>query len=96
MIYETLLVDFSDNIATITLHRPDKMNALNTQMRAELIDAVKDMGRKARVVVITGTGRAFCSGQDLGDGVDPANTDLERVLRDEYNPMLHAILDCPV
>ena len=46
--------------------------------------------------MLTGAGRAFCSGQDLGDGADRAAIDLERVLRDEYGPMLAAILDCPV
>ena len=53
--------------ATITLARPDVMNALNTQMRAEILHAVQTAGREARVVVLTGEGRAFCSGQDLGD-----------------------------
>lgn len=96
MIYETLLVDRTDNVATITLNRPNKMNALNTQMRAELTHAVKDLGATARCVVITGAGKSFCSGQDLGDGANLANLDLERTLRDEYEPMLRTIIDCPV
>ncbi|MGV6840257.1 MAG: enoyl-CoA hydratase-related protein [Planktomarina sp.] len=96
MIYETLLVDRTDNVATITLNRPDKMNALNTQMRAELTHAMKDLGQTARCIVITGAGKSFCSGQDLGDGANLANLDLERTLRDEYEPMLKAIIDCPV
>ncbi|MGB1236215.1 MAG: enoyl-CoA hydratase/isomerase family protein, partial [Planktomarina sp.] len=96
MIYETLLVDQTDNITTVTLNRPEKMNALNTQMRAELTYAFKHLPEETRVVVLTGSGRAFCSGQDLGDDADPSNIDLERILRDEYYPMLDAIVNCPV
>ena len=96
MIYDTITYAVENNIATVTLNRPDVMNALNTQMRAEITDAVARGGRDARVVVLTGEGRAFCSGQDLGDRETAANLDLERVLRDEYVPMLRAIYDCPV
>lgn len=96
MDYDTLRYEVVGETATITLNRPDVMNALNTQMRAELLHAVQRAGREARVVVMTGAGRAFCSGQDLGDRATAANSDLERVLRDEYEPMLKAIFDCPV
>ncbi|WP_292287037.1 enoyl-CoA hydratase-related protein [Marivita sp.] len=96
MNYQTITFDITDDIATITLNRPDVMNALNTQMRAEITDAVQEGGRAARVVVLTGAGKSFCSGQDLGDRTSTANLDLERTLRDEYVPMLRAIFDCPV
>ncbi|MGB0799679.1 MAG: enoyl-CoA hydratase-related protein [Planktomarina sp.] len=96
MKYETITFEITDNIAIVTLDRPDVMNALNTQMRAEITHAVKDGGKRARVVVITGGGRAFCSGQDLGGDANPADIDLERTLRDEYMPMLDAITKCPV
>ena len=96
MDYQTLLFSISEGVATITLNRPDKMNALTTQMRAEIAYAVKQGGKEARVVVITGSGKAFCSGQDLGDRATAASVDLERTLRDEYQPMLRAIIDCPV
>lgn len=95
MDYQTLRYELKDNIAIITLDRPDVMNAMSTQMRAEIQHAVKTGGRTARCVVLTGAGRAFCSGQDLGDrsgeGADP-----EQTLRDEYEPMLHEIFNCPV
>lgn len=96
MDYQTLICTTQDGVATITLNRAEKMNALSTQMRAEIAYAVTEAGKTARVVVLTGAGRAFCSGQDLGDRVSAANLDLERTLRDEYAPMLRAISECPV
>lgn len=96
MHYETITFDITGGIATVRLNRPDVMNALDTQMRAEITDAVTRGGREARVVVLTGEGRAFCSGQDLGSGGNAATLDIERTLRDEYVPMLMAIAECPV
>lgn len=96
MPYQEIRYELSDGMAVVTLNRPEVMNALSTQMRAELTEAVRRGGVEARVVVLTGAGRAFCSGQDLGDGVGAAGLDLERVLRDEYEPLLSAIYDCPV
>lgn len=96
MDYQTIRLSLRGDMAVITLRRPDVMNALNTQMRAEITHAVRDAAGSARVIVLTGQGKAFCSGQDLGDRANVANTDLERILRDEYMPMLHAIYDCPV
>ena len=96
MDYQTITYAVADNIAVITLNRPDVMNALSTQMRAEITDAVRTGGREARCVVLTGAGRAFCSGQDLGDRANAGNVDLERTLRDEYVPMLKAIFDCKI
>ncbi|GAA5069308.1 enoyl-CoA hydratase-related protein [Roseibacterium beibuensis] len=96
MHYETITREDADGIATITFRRPEVMNALNTQMRAELTHAVSHAAQEARVVVLTGEGRAFCSGQDLGDRANIANLNIERTLRDEYIPMLMAIVECPV
>ena len=69
MAYETILYDAADGVATVTLNRPDKLNAFNDQMIGETLDALKTAGRDAatRCVVLTGAGRAFSSGQDLGD-----------------------------
>lgn len=89
--YDTIKLEIDDGIVVITLYRPDVMNALNSQMRGEITDAVKSAPELGRVLVITGEGSAFCSGQDLGDRVNPADADLERTLRDEYIPMLRAI-----
>lgn len=96
MQYQTLIVTEDDGIGLITLNRPTLMNALNTRMRAEITHAVRDLGTRMRVLVLTGEGRAFCSGQDLGDGTSVQDLDLGRTLREEYEPMLRAIHDCPV
>lgn len=96
MLYKTLIVTEEDGIGLIRLNRPTLMNALNSQMRAELLHAVGDLGARMRVLVLTGEGRAFCSGQDLGDGTSVSELDLGRILREEYEPMLKAIYDCPL
>ncbi len=96
MEYQTIRLSLSDDVATLTLARAEVMNALNTQMRAEILHAVKDAPNHARALVITGEGRAFCSGQDLGDRASAADIDLERTLRDEYEPLLRAVYDSPI
>ena len=82
-------------MATITLARPDSLNALNAVLRAELLAAVKAAGRDGavRALVITGEGRGFCSGADLRAG--SGERDFRRVLTDEYNPLITALRDLP-
>ena len=96
MEYQTLQVTRQDDYSVITLNRPSVKNALNTQMRAELLHAFKAESREARAIVYTGAGDAFCSGQDLSDAKSIASVNLERTLRDEYVPLLRAIYDCEV
>jgi 2-(1,2-epoxy-1,2-dihydrophenyl)acetyl-CoA isomerase len=96
MDYQAITLTIRNAVGTLTLNRPDVMNALNTQMRAEIAHAVKAAEKDARVLVMTGAGKAFCSGQDLGDGGSAASLDLERTLRDEYVPMLKAIFNCRI
>ncbi len=94
--YETIRYDLTDRVTTITLDRPESLNSLNTPMRHELRHAFERApGEGARAVLMTGDGRSFCSGQDLGEN-GGGLPDVERTLRDEYEPMLHAILDCPL
>ncbi len=78
MDFETLDYSVSDQILTLTLNRPDRMNAFNTVMRRELIAAfdAADADDSVRVIVITGAGeRAFCAGADLEKGGDTFNRD---------------------
>lgn len=94
--WQTITVTESDGIATLALNRPAVMNALSSALRRELLDALRDVQTRARVIVLTGTGRAFCSGQDLQDAMALGQDDLGRILAEEYEPLLMAIADCPV
>jgi enoyl-CoA hydratase/carnithine racemase len=80
MAYETIIYDVADNILTITLNRPDKLNAFNATMQRELIDAfdVADKDDNVRVIIVTGAGRAFCAGADLSSGADTFDRDARR------------------
>ena len=71
MDYSTITLTVEEGVACLTLERPEVMNALNTQMRAEITHALRNLDAAARVLVLTGAGRAFCSGQDLGDARHP-------------------------
>lgn len=68
--YETIRYDVAENIATLTLCRPDKLNALTPLMVEEMIDAFDriDADDNVRAVIVTGSGRAFCAGADLAEG----------------------------
>jgi enoyl-CoA hydratase/carnithine racemase len=72
MSYKTILMEVKDRIAVITLNRPEVLNAWNSQMAVELSDAfsICDKTDDVRAVVVTGNGRAFCAGADLGSGGD--------------------------
>jgi enoyl-CoA hydratase/carnithine racemase len=81
MAYSALLVDVTDGVATITLNRPEKLNAYNAAMGAELAQAFAalDGDDQVRVIVVTGAGRAFCAGADLSSaGGDTFNYDKRR------------------
>ncbi|MDZ4312908.1 MAG: enoyl-CoA hydratase-related protein [Cypionkella sp.] len=94
--FQTITYQLSAGVAVITLNRPEVMNALSTVLRTEMREAVLRASDAGRVLVITGAGRAFCSGQDLGDAAAIGALDLERILNEEYVPLLKAITDCPI
>ncbi|MEM9134061.1 MAG: crotonase/enoyl-CoA hydratase family protein [Actinomycetota bacterium] len=72
MSYETILYDVADGVATITLNRPDNLNAFNNKMLGEMLDAFDriDADDAVRAVIVTGAGRGFCAGADLAGGGD--------------------------
>jgi 2-(1,2-epoxy-1,2-dihydrophenyl)acetyl-CoA isomerase len=93
--YET-----AEGIATITLDRPDALNALTVPLKEALVEAFGRAGGDAsvRVVVLTGEGRAFCAGQDLHERLEPRAAPLDVELRERYNPLILAMwrLDKPI
>lgn len=96
MAFETIRYDLSGGVATITLARPETRNSLNAAMRRELLAAVRRAGGEARALLLTGEGRGFCSGQDLGDAASFEDLNLAETLREEYEPLIAALVDCPV
>lgn len=88
----SILVEIKDQVATLTLNRPEKFNAFNREMALLLqqeLDACRQ--NEIRAVVITGNGKAFCAGQDLGEVVDPQGPGMARILKEHYNPIVTRI-----
>lgn len=101
MTYETILFSMERGIARITLNRPDKLNSFNVQMHEELRSALETArgDKTARVVVLTGAGRGFCAGQDLGDRtVAPggAAVDLGVSVEKYYAPLVRSLRSLPL
>ncbi len=92
---ETIRLAEADGVLTIELHRPDRLNALTTQVAQDLLAALEDARRpEVRAVVLTGAGRAFSSGADLrsmGAPGDDGRPDLGRSLRDHFNLPVRAL-----
>jgi 2-(1,2-epoxy-1,2-dihydrophenyl)acetyl-CoA isomerase len=97
MPFQYLKYDVSDGVATITLNRPEVYNALNDEITFELQDAFKAVGKDAsvRVVVLTGEGKAFCSGQDLKAGAAQGKRSFLQSLHKRYNPLILGMRNLP-
>lgn len=96
VMYKSILFEEKDSILTITLNRPDVYNAFNEEMLFELQDAFKkaELNDNVRCIVITGAGKAFCSGQDLKDFNEKKST-FKEALEKKYNPLIKQIADIP-
>lgn len=95
---DAVLYDIADGLATITLNRPDAMNALNIEAKVALRDALREAGADpaVRAVLLTATGRAFCVGQDLKEHVGLlAAGDVMSTVAEHYNPIVRAITEMP-
>ncbi len=97
MNFQFLKYDVGDGVATITLNRPDVYNALNDGITYELQDALKAVAKddQVRVIVLTGEGKAFCSGQDLKEGSEQENRSFIDSLHKRYNPIIRAMRNLP-
>lgn len=97
---DVLLQDRTDGVATLTMNRPESMNSLSVELKLALLDAfagLKD-DTSVRAVVLTGTGRGFCVGQDLAEHVEllqqPDSPPLSTV-EEHYNPLITALAELP-
>lgn len=97
MAYETIEFKVEAGVARLTLNRPERLNSFSVQMHEEVADALARLG-EARTLVLTGAGRGFCAGQDLGDrAVAPGEAvDLGESVEKRYNPLIRALASLPM
>ncbi|MDF1697162.1 MAG: enoyl-CoA hydratase-related protein [Saprospiraceae bacterium] len=93
-----LLFKKEGSIAYITLNRPEKYNSVNQALAFEIQSAFDDCAadKNIRAIVLSGTGKAFCAGQDLGEIVDPNGPPLNDIVSKHYNPIVMQIRDIEV
>ena len=99
MTYETILFCVDSDVARLTLNRPDKLNSFNVQMHSEVQDALAVAAKQARVLVLTGAGRGFCAGQDLGERTavaGGAGIDLGDSIERYYAPLVLSLQRLPM
>jgi len=93
----SILFEIRDQIAFITLNRPEKLNSFNREMALLLQARLDECAslHEVRAVYITGAGKAFCAGQDLVEVTDPNGPGLSKVLSEQYNPIVTRIRNLP-
>jgi 2-(1,2-epoxy-1,2-dihydrophenyl)acetyl-CoA isomerase len=99
MAYQTILFEIVAGVARLTLNRPDRLNAFNTQMHEEIADALSRVegSPDARVLLLGATGRGFCAGQDLAErDVSVGPLDLGQTTRTYYNPLIRRLVALPL
>ena len=89
----SILLEIKNNIAFLTLNRPEKFNSFNREMALELQQQLReaDSDRSIRCVYITGAGKAFCAGQDLAEVVDVNGPGMDKILIEHFNPIVTLI-----
>ena len=101
MTYATIRFEVAEQVATLTLNRPDKLNSFTAEMHAELKDAIARASTASsgvRALLITGAGRGFCAGQDLSQRAGPVAPDLGETIEKQFNPLIRSLraLEVPV
>ena len=93
----SILFEIRDQIAFITLNRPDKLNAFNREMALLLQNRLDECAslHEIRAVYLTGAGKGFCAGQDLAEVVDPSGPGMNKILSEHYNPIVTRIRKLP-
>lgn len=94
---DPILLHIENNIAFITLNRPDKLNSFNREMALQLQSVLDDCEKNEsiRALYITGNGKGFCAGQDLAEVVDPNGPGMQRILSEHYNPIVTRMRKIP-
>lgn len=98
--FNTIEFDISEGVATLTLNRPKALNSFTIEMHTEIREVMQKVRDNAdiRCLVITGAGRGFCAGQDLGDRAsagDDGTPDVGKSVEENYNPLIHSIMNLP-
>jgi len=100
MAYKTILLSIDGDVATLTFNRPDVLNSLSRELLGEFKEAVREIGASgAHAMLLTGAGRAFCSGADLSGGReqdDQGRLDLGKSIERVYNPLVKSLRDLPM
>lgn len=101
MRFEHILFSIADGVATLIFNRPQQLNSFNVRMHEEVRQALETISqdKQVRVLLISGEGRGFCAGQDLGDRTvspDGDAPDLGESIENYYNPLLRTLRDLPI
>lgn len=90
---QTILFEIKNNVAFITLNRPEKINSFNREMALLLQEKLDECGasKEVRCVYITGNGKGFSAGQDLSIAADPQSDAIKKILAEQYNPLVKKI-----
>ena len=90
MASNTIQFSIDNGVAKIILNRPDKFNSFNREMALELQDRLDECAanKEVRAILLTGSGKAFCAGQDLGEAVDDNGISITRIVQEHYNPII--------
>ena len=88
-----ILFEIKNQVATLTLNRPEKYHSFVREMALDLQEKLEicKNDNNIRAIVITGTGKAFCAGQDLGEAIDPNGPELQKIVNEHYNPIIRQI-----